>query len=214
MADRQSEDGKCEVARADVARAADVKSTVEACLRTFGRIDILVNNVGIVVPGGAVEQSEDVWDRVVNVNLKSMFLTCKHVLPCMERQGKGAIVNVSSIAGIRWTGVPYISYSSTKAAVLGLSRSVALQYAARNIRCNTVLPGLMDTPMFVEPLKEVYAGGDIEKMKDIRHKQCPMGRMGDAWDVAYAVLFLSSDEAKYVTGAELVVDGGITCKCA
>ena len=206
------EGGRCEIARADVGRRADVRAMVEACLTAFGRIDILVNNVGIVVAGGAVEQDEEAWDRVVTVNLKSMFLTCKHVLPHMERQGKGAIVNVSSVAAIRWTGIPYISYSSTKAGVLGLSRTVALQYAPKNIRCNVILPGLMDTPMFVEPLKEAYAGGDIEKMKTIRHQQCPMGRMGDAWDVAYAALFLASDEAKYITGAELVVDGGISCK--
>jgi NAD(P)-dependent dehydrogenase (short-subunit alcohol dehydrogenase family) len=209
-----NEGGKCVVRRADVSKAADVQAMVDECLAIFGRIDILVNNVGIVVAGGPVEQTEEIWDHVVNVNLKSMFLTCKHVLPHMEKQGKGTIVNVSSIAGIRWTGVPYVSYSSTKAAILGFSRSVALQYAARNIRCNTVLPGLMDTPMFVEPLKEAYAGGDIAKMKDLRNRQCPMGKMGDAWDVAYAVLFLASDEAKYITGAELVVDGGITCKFA
>ena len=208
------EGGRCEIRRADVGRAADVQAMVQDCLRAYGRIDILINNVGIVVPGGAVEQGEEVWDRVVTVNLKSMFLTCKHVLPSMERQGRGAIVNVSSVAAIRWTGVPYISYSSTKAAVLGLSRSVALQYAGRGIRCNTILPGLMDTPMFVEPLKEAYAGGDIQKMKEIRNRQCPMGHMGDAWDVAYAALFLASDEAKYVTGAELVVDGGISCTFA
>ena len=206
------EGGRCEIARADVGRRADVQAMVGGCLKAFGRIDILVNNVGIVVPGGAVEQDEEVWDRVVTVNLKSMFLTCKHVLPHMERQGRGAIVNVSSVAAIRWAGIPYISYSSTKAGVLGLSRTVALQYAGKNIRCNTILPGLMDTPMFVEPLKEAYAGGDIEKMKAIRSQQCPMGHMGDAWDVAHAALFLASDEAKYITGAELVVDGGISCK--
>ncbi len=208
------EGGQCWVRRADVSKSADVRAAVSDCLATYGRIDILVNNVGIVAVGGAVEQSEEVWERVLAVNLSSIFLTCKYVLPQMERQGDGSIVHIGSIAGIRWTGVPYVSYSSTKAGMLGLSRTVALQYAPKNIRSNCVLPGLMDTPMFVEPLKEAYAGGDLEKMKAIRDQQCPMGRMGDAWDVAYAVLFLASDEAKYVTGAELVVDGGITCKFA
>lgn len=206
--------GQCWVRRGDASKSADVRAMVADCVATYGRIDILVNNVGIVAVGGAVEQSEEVWDRVLAVNLSSMFLTCKYVLPQMERQGGGSIVHIGSVAGIRWTGVPYISYSSTKAGVLGLSRSVALQYATKNIRSNCVLPGLMDTPMFVEPLKEAYAAGDIAKMKEIRHQQCPMGRMGDAWDVAYAVLFLASDEAKYITGAELLVDGGISAKFA
>jgi len=130
----------------------------------------------------------------------------------MEKQGGGVIINISSIAGIRYTGVPYVSYSATKAGILGLTQSVALEYASKNIRVNTILPGLMNTPMIVEPLKEVYAGGDVEKMIKIRNEQCPMKKMGDAWDVAYAALFLASDEAKYITGAQLVVDGGLTCK--
>jgi len=156
--------------------------------------------------------SEERWDRVISVNLKSQFLTCKYVLPHMEKQGKGAIVNISSIAGIRYTGIPYVSYSATKAAILGLTQSVALEYAKKGIRANAILPGLMNTPMIVEPLKEAYAGGDVEKMISIRDEQCPTGKMGDAWDVAYAALFLASDEAKYITGTHLIVDGGITCK--
>ena len=130
----------------------------------------------------------------------------------MEEQGGGAIVNISSIAGIRYLGVPYVSYSATKGAVLQLTQSIALQYAEKNIRANSILPGLMNTPMIIEPLKDVYAEGDIEKMLDIRNNQVPMKRMGDAWDVAHAALFLASDEAKYITGAQLVVDGGLTCK--
>ena len=130
-----------------------------------------------------------------------------------RRQARGGtIVNIASIAGIRDTGVPYISYNTTKGAVLPFTRSVALQYAGQGIRANSVLPGLMNTPMIVEPLKDSYAGGDVEKMIAIRDAQCPMGYMGDAWDVAQAALFLASDEARYVTGAELVVDGGLTGK--
>jgi len=199
---------------ADVSRHDDVKRVVDETLARFGRIDVLQNNVGIVEVGGPVETSEESWDRVMDVNLKSMFLTCKHVLPVMERQGGGAIVNVSSIAGIRWTGVPYISYSASKAGVLQFTRSIAIQYAKAGIRANSILPGLMNTPMIVEPLKDVYAEGDVEKMIALRDAQCPMGHMGDAWDVAYAALYLASDEARYVTATELVVDGGITAKFA
>ncbi len=208
------EGGEAAAQVADVANADHVAGIVQSCLERFGRVDVLHNNVGIVELGGPVEASEAGWDRVVDVNLKSMFLTCKHVLPIMVAQGGGAIVNISSIAGIRWTGVPYVSYSATKAAVLGFTRSVALEYAKRGIRANSILPGLMNTPMIVEPLKEAYGQGDVQKMVEVRDAQCPMGHMGDAWDVAYAALFLASDEAKYVTGTELVVDGGITAKMA
>jgi NAD(P)-dependent dehydrogenase (short-subunit alcohol dehydrogenase family) len=130
----------------------------------------------------------------------------------MEKQGGGVIINISSIAGIRYSGVPYIAYTTSKAAVNGLTQSVALQYAKKNIRVNAILPGLMNTPMIVEPLKGIYGGGDVQKMVDTRNEQCPTGKMGDAWDVANAALFLASDESKYITGAEIVVDGGITCK--
>jgi len=206
------EGGQAQAHSADVARADQVEAMVERCMALYGRIDVLHNNVGIVEVGGPVEASEESWDRVLAVNLKSMFLTCKHVLPVMERQGKGAIVNVASIAGIRWLGVPYISYSASKAGVVQLTRSVALQYAAKGIRANAILPGLMNTPMIVAPLTDAYAEGDVDEMIAIRDAQCPMGHMGDAWDVAYAALFLASDEAKYVTATELVVDGGITVK--
>lgn len=206
------EGGECTVDKADVSKSDEVKAMVERCIETYGRIDILHNNVGIVVVGGPVETSEETWDRVNAVNLKSMFLTCKYVLPYMEKQGGGAIVNISSIAAIRYTGIPYITYYATKAGILQLTQGIALQYAEKNIRANAILPGLMNTPMIREPLKDAYAGGDIEKMLEIRNQQCPMKRMGDAWDVAYAALFLASDEAKYITGTQLVVDGGITCK--
>jgi NAD(P)-dependent dehydrogenase (short-subunit alcohol dehydrogenase family) len=208
------EGGECTVYRADVSKSDEVKAMVEGCIETYGRIDILHNNVGILVVGGPVETSEETWDRVNAVNLKSMFLTCKYVLPHMERQGGGAIVNISSIAGIRYTGIPYITYYATKAGILQLTQGIALQYAEKNIRANVILPGLMNTPMIREPLKDAYAGGDIEKMIEIRNQQCPMKRMGDAWDVAHAALFLASDEARYITGAQLVVDGGLTCKFA
>ncbi len=210
----EKEGGVCTVQKMDVSKSDEVKSMVDQCIQTYGRIDILHNNVGIVVAGGPVETSEETWDRVMAVNLKSMFLTCKYVLPHMEKQGGGVIINISSIAAIRYTGIPYITYYTTKAGILGFTQCIALQYAAKNIRANTILPGLMHTPMFVEPLKEAYAGGDVEKMFEIRNKQCPTGKMGDAWDVAHAALFLASEEAKYITGTQIVVDGGITSKFA
>jgi len=206
------EGGICSIMKVDVSKSEEVKAMVDQCLKTYGRIDILHNNVGIVIVGGPVEISEETWDRVMAVNLKSMFLTCKYVLPHMEKQGGGVVTNISSIAGIRYTGVPYVTYSTTKAGILGFTQSVALQYAQKNIRANSILPGLMNTPMIVEPLKGVYGGGDVQRMIEVRNQQCPTKKMGEGWDVAYAALFLASDEAKYITGAQIVVDGGITGK--
>lgn len=208
----RGEGGNAEAMQADVSRASDVAAMTARCLEVHGRIDVLENNVGILAVGGPVETSEADWDRVIDVNLKSMFLTCKHVLPVMERQGSGVIVNIASIAGIRDTGVPYVSYSASKGAVIPFTRSVALQYAKKGIRANAVLPGLMNTPMIVEPLKDAYAEGDVDEMIRKRDAQCPTGKMGDAWDVAHAALFLASDDARYITGTELIVDGGITAK--
>ncbi len=208
----EQEGGFCTVHQADVTKSAEVKAFIERCLEIYGRVDILLNNVGIVESGGPVEISEENWDRLIDINLKSMFLTCKYCLPIMEKQEYGAIVNISSIGALRFLGYPCVSYNASKGAINQLTQNIAVQYAAKGIRANCVLPGLMNTPMIREPLKKFYAGGDIDKMIEIRNQQCPMKRMGDAWDVAHAALFLASDEAKYITGANLVVDGGITCK--
>ena len=206
------EGGTAGAHRADATDPAQVEGLVARAVDLWGGVDVLHNNVGIVETGGPVETEEAGWDRVMAVNLKSMYLTCKAALPVMEAAGRGAIVNISSISAIRWLGVPYISYAASKAAILGFTRAIALQYAAKGIRANVILPGLMDTPMIVEPLSQAYAGGDVEEMRALRHAQCPMGHMGDAWDVAKAALFLASDEARYITAAELVVDGGLTAK--
>lgn len=208
----KDEGGEAVAYQADVSKSDQVKAMVDVCLSCYGHIDVLQNNVGIVKMGGPVELGEADWDRVHDVNLKSFYLTCKYVLPVMEERGKGAIVNISSIAAIRWTGVPYLSYYTTKAAINQFTVAVAMQYARKGIRCNAVLPGLMNTPMIQAGLPDHYAKGDVEKMVRIRDAQCPTGKMGDAWDVAYASLFLASDEARYVTGHSLVVDGGITLK--
>ena len=211
----EAEGGVCSTFTADVSQGADVASMTRAGLETFGRIDVLVNVVGIAVQGGVVDVSEDDWDRVSAVNLRSVYLTCKHVLPIMEEQGGGAIVNLSSIAAHRWTGVPFATYYATKGAIIPLSRSIAMEYSAKGVRCNTVSPGLMNTPMVIGGLTSAYGDeGDVETLISARDAMCPTGKMGDAWDVAYAALFLASDEAKYVTAHDLVVDGGITAKMA
>jgi NAD(P)-dependent dehydrogenase (short-subunit alcohol dehydrogenase family) len=208
------EGGKAETFAADAAKESDIQAMVAACLKSFGRIDILDNNVGIAEVGSVVEVSEADWDRVFAINLKSAYLAMKHVIPVMEKQGGGSIINISSIASIRHLGVSYITYATTKAAMNQMTRSTAVQYAPQNIRVNAVLPGLMKTPMVEHSagLAASYAKGDIEAMWRARDAQVPMGHMGDAWDVANAALFLASDESRYVTGIELVVDGGITLK--
>lgn len=208
-----SEGGECVSHTADVSKSADVRTFVQRCADTCGRIDILLNNVGILAVGGPEETSEETWDRHIEVNVKSMFLTCKYVLPIMRQQPRGGvIVNISSIASIRYTGYPSVAYNASKGAVNQLTQNIAVQYAGKGIRANCVLPGLMNTPMVREPLQNAYGPGGVETMIRERDAQVPLGKMGDAWDVAYAALFLASDEAKYITGTQLVVDGGLTCK--
>jgi NAD(P)-dependent dehydrogenase (short-subunit alcohol dehydrogenase family) len=187
---------------------------VAACLETYGRIDVLDNNVGIASMGCVVEVEEEEWDRVFAINLKSAYLSMKHVIPVMAKQGGGSIINISSIASIRHLGISYVTYATTKAAMNQMTRTTAVKYAPRHIRVNAILPGLMKTPMVEHSagLAASYAAGDVEAMWRARDAQVPMGHMGDAWDVANAALFLASAESKYVTGLELVVDGGITCK--
>jgi NAD(P)-dependent dehydrogenase (short-subunit alcohol dehydrogenase family) len=208
------EGGAAQALRADVTKSADVAAMVAACLKAYGRIDVLDNNVGIAAVGGVVEVSEEEWDRVMAINLKSCFLAMKHVIPVMEKQGGGSIVNISSIAGIRYTGVPYATYYASKAAMNHLTRTTAVQYAPRRIRVNAILPGLMETPMVLKSAGLAAAYGGEEEVWKARAKQVPMGFGGNAWDVANAALYLASEESRYVTGLELVVDGGITLKYA
>jgi NAD(P)-dependent dehydrogenase (short-subunit alcohol dehydrogenase family) len=209
------EGGRCVTQVADVANGDHVRAAVETCRRGFGRVDILVNNVGIAVVGGPAELDEKVWDRVMAVNLKSAWLTCRAVLPIMAGQGAGAIVNNASIAALGWAGVNYGLYGATKGAMVSMTRSIAVQFAAQGVRANCILPGLMNTPLVHKALTAWYGQeGDIEHLIRTRDAQCPMGHMGDAWDSAYAALYLASDEAKYVTGTELVIDGGLTRRFA
>ena len=207
----EREGGECTAYQADVSHSQAMQDMAEACIGTYGRIDILDNNVGIIEVGGPVEISEENWDRLMAVNVKGMFLTCKYCIPYMEKQGGGAIVNISSIAGIRYTGYPSVSYNASKGAINQLTQNVAMQYAQKGIRANCVLPGLMNTPFIRHGLVSAYSDEGAEEMIRQRDSLCPMKKMGDAWDVAYAALFLASDEAKYITGVNLVVDGGLTC---
>jgi NAD(P)-dependent dehydrogenase (short-subunit alcohol dehydrogenase family) len=209
----ETEGGTCAAHRCDMTGAPDVEEMVRACLDRFKSIDILVNNVGGSAPGDPVSMSEELWDRQIDVNLKTVFLGCKYVLPVMVGQGKGAIVNVASVAGMRndfLTGRSHVGYSASKAGVIQLSRSVAGTYAKRGIRVNTVVPGLMHTPLVEYRLAQTVGGNDPQKLIDARNAAVPMGHMGDSWDVAHAVLFLASDEARFITATEIVVDGGST----
>ena len=197
----------------DVTDNASVVAMVEACLAAFGRIDILVNNVGGSAAGGPVEMAEAVFDAQLDTNLKSVFLTCKHVLPIMERQKGGAIINLASTSGTRWTGSTQIGYATSKAAVIQFSRVTAVQYASKGIRVNTVIPGQLHTPMVEVRLAKQRTGGDVGALLESRVKRIPLGFMGDGRDTANAALFLASDEARFVTGTEILVDGGMSVRC-
>ncbi|RDE07549.1 SDR family NAD(P)-dependent oxidoreductase [Sphingomonas aracearum] len=196
-------------AQADASNSADVKQLIDRALAEYGRIDIHHNNVGIEQLGGPVETEEDAWDRVHAVNVKSVFLTCKHVIPVMEKQGGGSIINVSSTASIRWSGTPFLAYNSSKAAVNQVTRIVARQYAHKQIRCNAIIPGYMDTP-HIRTLWRDLSPAEFEAKMAERNAKCPMGRQGTSQDVANAAVFLASDESSYITGNLLVVDGGWT----
>ncbi len=198
---------------ADVTSSDAVRDMVRACEEAFGRVDILVNNVGGSRKGGPVNLDEETWDRQLDFNLKSVFLGCKHVIPVMEKQGAGSIVNISSTSGIRWTGSAQVGYASAKAGIIQLSRVVAVEYAKRNIRCNTVVPGQMHTPMVETRLAGQRAGGDVEALLAQRQSRIPLPFMGDGTDTANAALFLASDEARFITGTELIVDGGMSARC-
>ena len=201
----------CESAAVDVTRGADVKALVDDVAARLGRIDILHNNVGITAMGGPIEESEESWHRVIDINLTSAFLTCKHVLPFMLRQKKGAIVNVSSLAAIRY-GYPYASYYASKAGLNQFTVGVAMQYAKEGIRANVIMPGMMNTPLIYQQIAGQYASP--EEMVRARDAACPMGRMGTAWEIANAALFLASDEASYITGLCMPVDGGLSHRAA
>jgi NAD(P)-dependent dehydrogenase (short-subunit alcohol dehydrogenase family) len=209
---RVGNDGEIVTYVCDATDDAQVKAMTEACRNKFGRIDILHNNVGGSAPGGVAEMSEDTFDKQIDYNLKSVFLACRHVIPIMIEQGGGAIVNTASTSGISYSGSPQIGYASSKAAIIQFSRVTAVQYAKQGVRVNTVIPGQMHTPMVEVRLAKQRTGGDVEALLKSRVARIPLGFMGDGRDTAAAVLFLASDEARFITGTEILVDGGMTAR--
>jgi NAD(P)-dependent dehydrogenase (short-subunit alcohol dehydrogenase family) len=197
---------------ADVTKADDCQRIAEKCAELYGRIDILVNNVGIGGEDqGAVKLKEEAWDRIFAVNLKSMFLTCKFVLPYMEKQQSGSIINISSIAAVA-AAVSMLAYKTSKAGVNALTHAIAMKYAKKGIRANAIMPGLMNTPMAIEGISK-FRGMSKEDLIKARNSAVPLkGGMGTGWDTAYAAVFLASDEARFITAVALPVDGGQRAK--
>jgi NAD(P)-dependent dehydrogenase (short-subunit alcohol dehydrogenase family) len=204
----RKEGGEASAWAADVTDESSLQAALKACLDRWKRVDILHNNVGVSIAGGDAPVTEitvEAFDRIVAINLRGMVLSCKHVIPVMRAQKSGVIINISSMSV--YSDYPYVTYKTTKAAVIALTRQVAIQNAKYGIRANAILPGLIDTPMAVDTRAEV-GGKSREEVAAERSAKVPMGRMGTAWDVAYAALFLASDEAGFITGVALPVDGG------
>jgi NAD(P)-dependent dehydrogenase (short-subunit alcohol dehydrogenase family) len=208
----RGEGGAATALACDVTNSQAVKELVDKVVGQHGRVDVLHNNVGYATMGGPIELDEATWHRTIDLNVTSCFITCKHVLPHMLERRSGAIVNVSSVAAIRYTGYPYVAYYTAKAAVNNFTMGLALQYAKEGIRVNAVMPGLMNTPLIFQQISRQYK--DADEMVKARDAACPMGRMGTGWDIAKAALFLASDDAEYITGVSLPVDGGLTCRVA
>lgn len=208
----RSENGNCEVATADVTDSSSVAAMLEICMSRFGSVDILHNNVGASVTGGPIEMSEDDFRAQLELNLTSVFLTCKAVLPIMKSQKSGAIINVGSVGGMRHLGHHHVGYSASKAGMVQFTRQIAVQHGPDNIRCNSIIPGLIDTPLLEYRVARQKGRADLDTLKSEAQARVPLGRRGDAWDVAYAALFLASDEARYITGTELLVDGGLMAR--
>ncbi|RRD59039.1 SDR family oxidoreductase [Comamonadaceae bacterium OH2545_COT-014] len=201
--------GQAVALTADVTSTAQVDQSVQDALRHFGRLDILHNNVGIAPAGGPLDMDEAALQRVMDVNLGAMHRTVRAVLPQFLRQQKGVIVNISSIAAIRWTGYAYFAYYASKAALNQATVALALQYASQGIRANAILPGVIDTPLVYQQISAQYAS--VEQMRHARRQAVPMKRTGTPWDVAHAAVFLASDEAGFINGVCLPVDGGHSC---
>lgn len=198
---------------ADVSVPAQVEAVARSALARFGQVDVVHNNVGIGKVGGPCEIDLEDWNRIHAVNVSSLMLTARAFLPGMVERHRGVILTTSSVAAIRYPGYPHLAYGVTKAAAIQFTRMVALQYAAQGVRAVTVVPGLIDTPRIAQTVARQF-GADLDQARAARAAQVPVGIMGDAWDIAHACVFLASDEARYITGTELVIDGGLTAKYA
>lgn len=205
------EGGHSFVFKADITNEDDCHRIVEKCVEIYDRIDILVNNVGMGAGDKSlVKLDETSWDKIFNVNLKGMFFTCKYVLPVMEKQESGSIINISSVASVCSTR--YVAYKISKSGVNSLTHQIAMKYAKKGIRANAIMPGLMNTPMAIEGIAKARKMEKSDLIKE-RNKMVPLkGGMGSGWDTAYAALFLASDEAKFITSVILPVDGGQSSK--
>jgi len=203
----EEEGGTAFCLQADITREADCREIASACVKEYGRIDLLHNNVGIGGgDAGPTHLEEENWDRILDVNLKGCFLTCKHVVPVMREQGSGSIVNISSVAAVCSVGI--VAYKTSKAGMNAFTHSLALGNARHGIRVNAIMPGLMDTPMAIQGISSAR-GIEPEALSRARDAQVPLGqKMGTAWDVAHASIFLHSEEARFITGVLLPVDGG------
>ncbi len=206
----EDEGGRCDVLTCDVTQPDQVQQAVRQALELAGgAVDILVNNVGGPEPGDPVTMSVETWDAQFDLNVRGAFLMCKYVIPGMVERGGGTIINISSTAAIRYTGKPQVAYAASKAALVQMTQNTAVLYAPHKVRLNCVLPGLMWTPL-VEGLVKKFKQASYDEFVEKRNRQVPMGMMGNAWDVAHAVVFLASDESRYVTGTKIIVDGGFT----
>ena len=205
--------GDCAAFEADVTNEATLAAMVEAARRRFGRIDILHYNVGMSIAGGdapPTEITEEAFDRIVAVNLRGAVMACKHVLPVMRAQRSGVILTISSLAA--WEQYPYVTYKATKSALIAYTQQLAIQNAEYGIRANVILPGLMNTPMAVDTRAREFKKSRAEVEAE-RDSKVPLRRkMGTGWDVANAALFLASDEASFITGVTLPVDGGASVR--
>ncbi len=205
----QREGGECVAFEADVTREPTLKAAIAAAEGRWGRVDILHYNVGVSLAGGdasPLEITEEAFDRVAAINLRGAIMACKHVLPIMRRQRSGAIITISSVAA--WENYPLVAYTATKAALVAYTQQIAIQNAGYGIRANVILPGLMDPPMAVDTRARASGRSRAEVAAE-RDARVPLrNRMGTAWDVANAALFLASDEADFITGVALPVDGG------
>ncbi|CDX53631.1 Uncharacterized oxidoreductase YxbG [Mesorhizobium plurifarium] len=211
----RSERGQVEVFAGNVTDEGSVKSMVAACVDAFGSLDVLHNNVGVLKAGSPLDTTVEDWDRILNINTKAFFLPCKHALPQMLKQGAGSIINISSISGFRNLGAPYIAYNTSKGSVVSFTRNLAATYAAQGVRANSILPGIIDTPMArdatIQTSGKSEAEIDFEAVAKTRAARIPMKRTGTAWDIAKAALFLASEDSAYITGSEIYVDGGLNC---
>ncbi|NYT23952.1 SDR family oxidoreductase [Alcaligenaceae bacterium] len=199
----------------DVTSGQEIQAAVKKCIDTFERLDILINNVGGSQPGGVEQLSEEDWDRQMDYNLRSVYLGCKYAMPYLKQQSSSAIVNVSSVAALRMMrSRTHAAYSASKYGLIALSRSIAVQNARAGVRCNTVIPGLMHTPIVEHRLVPQLGAENAARLLEERDSHIPLGKAGDGWDIAHAVLFLVSDEARHITATELLVDGGLTAAMA